>query len=132
MSNALFVDVDLLQMDCNGCEWALFTHLQRHAPAALRQVRLLNLRINVCMLPRVKGRASLLGLQAMLNHLFVDHGFRQYFSAALQQGTQPQEANTASQGVPPPALVEAGAAAGVCRYQLQFSRNTVRNLHRAK
>jgi hypothetical protein len=85
-----------------------------------------------CRLPRVKGRASLLGLQAMLNHLFVDHGFRQYFSAALQQGTQPQEANTASQGVPPPALVEAGAAAGVCRYQLQFSRNTVRNLHRAK
>ena len=65
--------VDVLKIDCEGCEWDALLHLVTRAPSLLRRVRLLLLELHVGM-----GRAEAAAIGAIAEHLFIRHGFRVY------------------------------------------------------
>ena len=102
--------VDVLKIDCEGCEWEALSHVATHAPTLLRRVRLLLLEIHVGM---GKPQSSL--VHDVIQHLFVEHGFRVY-----RQRTNLGKLQDRFRA--PTELVGAGLHPEPCCYELHLMR----------
>ena len=105
--------IDVLRLDCGGCEWGAFRRLAATHPALLRRVRLLLIRVHV--------RSSRLQLRAAADftrfaeHVFGAHGFRVYRH-------QPLLGMRRERGKVLASMIEAGLDPSPCCYELQLTR----------
>jgi len=64
--------VDILKIDCEGCEWREFKHLKERAPQTLCSVEQLLIELHVSSTLQLSDADQLI---VLAEHLFVDHGF---------------------------------------------------------
>ncbi len=76
-------DIDVLKVDCEGCEWDVLQHLVEHAPRALcRITSIVQFELHFSRLGGLGLRnASLAPL--LFEHLLLDHGFRPYATVGV-------------------------------------------------
>ena len=65
--------VEVLKIDCEGCEWEAFDHIRQSSPRLLERVNQIVLELH---LRTQFGLLSFGHLERMLRHLYDDHGFR--------------------------------------------------------
>mmetsp|Transcript_18744 Transcript_18744/g.40408 ORF Transcript_18744/g.40408 Transcript_18744/m.40408 type:complete len:292 (+) Transcript_18744:141-1016(+) len=75
--------IDLLTIDCEGCEWDVFEDLAMRSPGALMLVD--QLRIELHMVSRF-GLMAWTQFDTLMRHLLIDHGFR-IFRSDFHRGT---------------------------------------------
>jgi hypothetical protein len=92
--------VDVLKIDCEGCEWDAFAELQRSSPQLLARVDQLIVELHLRTQFQLHGMDQ---LERLLRHLFVDHGFR-IFRAKPEPGVPTALSHTNA----PPGLADAG------------------------
>ena len=68
--------VDVLKIDCEGCEWEAIRHVARNQPSLLRRVRLVLIELHITS--QLAGRGVLRSIVAFAEHVFEQHGFRVY------------------------------------------------------
>ena len=69
--------INVLKIDCEGCEWDAFDHLVRVSPQLLARVEQLVLELHLRVQFMLTGMAQ---LERLLRHLYLDHGFRVFRS----------------------------------------------------
>ena len=80
--------IDVLKIDCEGCEWSTFTYLARRHPRLLCRVNQLNIELHVW---KQGGLVRSADLPTLLSHIWVAHGFRA-FRAVINNGLNPGDA----------------------------------------
>lgn len=92
--------VDVLKIDCEGCEWEAFERIARLQPSLLSSVRVLLLELH--LLPEL-GLQEGAQLTRLLHHLVHDHGFELYrrtFNAGFREHRNRVPAELISAGLP--------------------------------
>ena len=69
--------INVLKVDCEGCEWDAFDHLVKTSPQLLARVEQLVLELHLRVQFMLTGMDQ---LERMLRHLYLDHGFRVFRS----------------------------------------------------
>ena len=105
--------VDVLKIDCEGCEWAAFADVAHRTPMLLGSVQ--HLLIEVHLTARY-GLYSAWQLNTLMEHLVSVHGFRLFRKPRKNRGFPWARNETL------PALVRAGGDPIACCAELHFSR----------
>ena len=105
--------VDVLKIDCEGCEWDAFADAARRTPTLLASVQ--HLLIEVHLTPRYGLRSSA-QLNTLMEHLVDTHGFRLFRKPRKNRGFPWARNQTL------PALASAGGDRIACCAELHFSR----------
>ena len=92
--------VDVLKIDCEGCEWDAFADLARAHPQLLARVDQIVLELHMRVQFQFKSMDQ---LERLFRHLFIEHGFR-VFNAAPSSGF----VGALRHSVAPPDLAAAG------------------------
>lgn len=106
--------IDILKLDCEGCEWGAFKQLQRHDAALLGRVRQLLVELHFgssTMIPPTRA-----ALHAFLDHVVQDHRFRT-FKWTPNGGNVPKPINFTD-----PILRELALSPQLCCYELHMHR----------
>ena len=107
--------VDVLKIDCEGCEWGAFADAAKRTPILLACVQHLLLEIHVT--PRY-GLKHVAQFNRLMGHTIDDHGFRLFHKPRRNRGFPWARNETL------PALVKGGLDPVACCAELQFSRTT--------
>jgi hypothetical protein len=78
--------IDVLKLDCEGCEWDAFDYLAAHAPEALARVRTLDVELHFVRERNVRSAKDVLKIATFYEHVIVKHGFRPFFKHLNQGG----------------------------------------------
>ena len=105
--------VDVLKIDCEGCEWDAFADIARRTPVLLASVQHILLELHLT--PRY-GLRSALQLNTLIGHLIDTHGFKLFRKPRKNRGFPWARNQTL------PALVRAGVDPLACCAELHFSR----------
>ena len=104
--------IDILKLDCEGCEWPLFRWLVAHRPSLLSRVRLLMIELHITPTFGFHNGSQ---LTSMMKHLVKAQGFELY-RRRLNPGTKAVKKHVPSE------LVAAGFPAFPCCIELHFVR----------
>jgi len=74
--------IDVLKIDCEGCEYEAFNHLVKSAPRLLCRVRQLSIELHVASSMQMRKADD---LKRLLRHTWIDHRFR-VFHATFNRG----------------------------------------------
>jgi hypothetical protein len=77
--------IDILKIDCEGCEWDAFAYLAQHSPGTLSQVRMLDIEVHFVRERNVKSAKDVLKIATFYEHVVDSQGFRPYY-VHLNQG----------------------------------------------
>ena len=105
--------VDVLKIDCEGCEWDAFADIAQRTPMLLGSVQ--HILIELHLTPRY-GLRSAWQLNTLIGHLVATHGFRVFRKLRKNRGFPWARNQTL------PALVRAGVDPVACCTELHFSR----------
>ena len=115
---ALGRSINVLKIDCEGCEWHAFRYLSQHRPHVLCRVTQLNLELHLFQSELRNGS----DLPTLLEHAWVDHGFR-VFRAVVNSGWF-VPFNRSKKERLPPELGRWGFDGANCCYHLQMLRTS--------
>lgn len=104
--------VDVLKIDCEGCEWSVFRWLVEARPTLLSRVRLLMLELHITPAFGLTDGST---LTLLMRHIMCDHGFKIYRRRLNGGFKAHQNQATAS-------LVAAGMPEAPCCVELHFVR----------
>jgi hypothetical protein len=105
--------IDILKLDCEGCEWDAFEYLAIHAPETLTQVRTLDVEVHFVRERNVRSAADVLKIATFYEHVIVKHGFRPFYKH-LNQGGQSWDLV--------PELLVPGVIPNHCCYEFAMTR----------
>lgn len=114
--------IDVLKIDCEGCEWAALADVARRAPSLLASVQ--HLLIELHLTPRY-GLRSAEPLNALMGHLVDANGFRLFRRPRKNRGFPWARNETL------PSLARAGLDPVSCCTELHFARPDHTNAFRS-
>ena len=104
--------VDILKIDCEGCEHEAFMHVASHAPQLLRRVAQLNIEVHLKVAENVTTQQD---VAAWMRHVWDEHGFRS-FRTVINSGWN----SPLFQLRHIPGLEKSGLPPDVCCYNVQM------------
>ena len=106
--------LEVLKIDCEGCEWAAFWHMAMQDPDALSQLRVLLIEIHVSAPLKMSKPHDFRMFEEFFQFVFVRHGFRIAYLRGNQGGWRDRHVADDMRRL--------GATAGQCCYELMLVR----------
>merc|ERR1712060_157453 len=107
--------IDLIKIDCEGCEWESFVYMAQHEPEVFTNVRSIIIEVHVTKSLRVHTEEDLRTVEKFWELLLDKYGFRLWYFHENPGAHFDREVH--------PVLLDLGLKPNVCCYELAFFRD---------